>query len=94
MYVKNVNGTTDRSCKCGSWIQHWKNFSGQSATICRAKGCSNQNPLGAHVKKNSEDNKEYIVPFCSAHNSQTTPTWIELVLGTKLAPANKNDTCD
>jgi hypothetical protein len=21
--VKNVTGTADRSCSCGTWLQHW-----------------------------------------------------------------------
>jgi len=92
MIVKNVNGTSYRSCNCGSWIDHWRNFSNQTATICRAKGCSNKQIVGAHVKKSySTDNKEYIVPFCNYHNHQTGN--IELVEGTVLTPANKNLTC-
>lgn len=26
---KNKVGTQDRECKCGSWKQHWINFSGK-----------------------------------------------------------------
>lgn len=92
MKVKNINGTATRSCKCGSWIEHWRNFSNQTATICRAKGCSRKDIVGAHVKKcNSTDNYEYIVPFCNFHNQQSD--CIELVDGTVLTPANKNNTC-
>ena len=95
MKVKNVSGTSERSCKCGSWIEHWNNFNkGQVATVCRAKGCSNKDIVGAHVKKiTTGDNKEYIVPFCSSHNQQTNPKWIVLVSGTDLVPANKQKTC-
>lgn len=93
MKVKNVNGTADRSCRCGSWIAHWRNYSNQTATICRAKGCSRNDIVGAHVKKcNSTDNKEYIVPFCNFHNQQGD--CIEIIDGTILTPANKNLTCD
>ena len=93
MKVKNVNGTVTRSCKCGSWIEHWRNFSNQTATICRAKGCSRKDIVGAHAKKcYSTDEKEYIVPFCNFHNQQAD--CIELVDGTILTPANKNNTCN
>lgn len=93
MKVININGTSGRKCNCGSWIEHWRNFSNQTATICRASGCSNQVIDGAHVKKyNSLDNKEYIVPFCKQHNQQKEG-FIELVNGTVLVPANRNLTC-
>ena len=92
MYVKNVNGTSSRSCKCGTWIEHWRNYSNQTATVCRAKGCTRKDIVGAHVIKTyAYDNKEYIVPFCKHHNKQTGS--IELVVGTVLTPANKNGTC-
>jgi hypothetical protein len=28
MTVYNINGTSDNTCKCGSWLAHWKNYSG------------------------------------------------------------------
>lgn len=95
MKVKNVKGTSERSCKCGSWLEHWNKFNnGQVANICRVKGCSNRDIIGAHVKKiNKNDNKEYIVPFCNMHNQQSYPKWIELVSSTNLVSANKQKTC-
>ena len=93
MKVKNIKGTTTRKCNCGSWIEHWRNYSNQSATICRAKGCSRHDIVGAHVKKcNSNDNHEYIVPFCKFHNQQTD--CIEINDGTILTPANRAITCN
>lgn len=93
MEVKNVNGTAGRRCKCGSWIEHWQNYSQRHANTCSAVGCNESTPLGAHVKKcNSLDNKEYIVPFCQKHNK--TEGCIELVKDTVLAPANVNRTCN
>jgi len=92
MKVKNLNGTKDLSCGCGSWIAHWRNFTKQTATICRAKGCSRNDIVGAHVNKcNSTDTKWYIVPFCKYHNKQGN--CIEINNGTDLVPANKNYTC-
>ena len=93
MKVKNINGTSQNKCKCGSWLQHWRNFSKQTATECRAKGCSRNNLLGAHVQKDVDyDNRWYIVPFCHEHNKAVGS--VELVVGTKLVPANKSETCD
>ncbi len=92
MKVKNINGTSQNRCSCGSWIQHWRNYSGQTATVCRAKGCSGTNLVGAHVQKEvSYDNNWYIVPFCHTHNMASGS--VELVSGTNLVSANKSKTC-
>lgn len=92
MKVKNINGTAQRTCRCGSWLQHWRNYSGQTATTCRAKGCSRTDLLGAHVQKDvTYDFSWYIVPFCSAHNHAKGS--IELVAGTNLVSANVSQTC-
>lgn len=92
MKVKNINGTSQNSCSCGSWLQHWRNYSGQQANICRAAGCSRSDLAGAHVQKDvNYDNNWYIVPFCTMHN-RTSDT-IELVAGTVLVSANKKATC-
>lgn len=26
----NINGTSDRDCRCGTWIVHWEKFSRQA----------------------------------------------------------------
>ncbi len=94
MTVTNINGTSPNKCKCGSWIQHWRNYSGQTARICRAKGCSNTTKVGAHVQKDvAYDSKWYIVPFCSTHNALPSTTKIELVAGTNFMSANVSNTC-
>ena len=36
MKVKNLNGTSQRTCKCGSWLKHWEKFSGRSAELVSA----------------------------------------------------------
>ena len=93
MRVYNVRGTSNRSCKCRSWIEHWHKYSPGVATVCKAKGCSNKDIVGAHVKKyNSTDLKEYIIPFCNFHNQQSGS--IEINDGVSLAPANKSYSCD
>lgn len=96
MKVSNTNGTAKRSCKCGTWLDHWQNFNdGQTATQCSAIGCSNTDLVGAHVQKITlSDYNEYIVPFCNAHNMQTAPKWIEINSGTDGVLANKQKTCE
>jgi len=92
MRVININGTSQNQCLCGSWLQHWRNFSGQTATVCRALNCSRTDLIGAHVQKNvSYDSGWYIVPFCNYHNHFSGS--VELVAGTQLVSANKSLTC-
>ncbi len=95
MKVRNINGTSQSTCKCGSWLQHWKNYSGdQIGSYCRETSCTKKPELGAHVQKDdSSDNSWYIVPLCTEHNNMRGQT-IELMAGTKLASANKKETCE
>ena len=94
MKVNNINGTSQRTCKCGSWLDHWKNYSGQSLpTSCPEKSCTERPEVGAHVQKDSStDRSWYIVPLCSKHNAQTGKS-LELVDSIKLASANVAATC-
>ena len=88
MKVKNINGTTINKSNERSWLQHWRNFSGQTSLICRAKGCFRTDLIGAQVQKDIEyDHEWYIVPFCNLHNNSTGS--VELTAGTSLVPANK-----
>ena len=92
MKVININGASQKVCKCGSWIQHWKIFSGESVKVCRALGCSNNDVIGAHVQKDVKyDNNWYIVPLCHYHKHASFP--VELESGTKLVSAYKKETC-
>jgi hypothetical protein len=94
MKVNNINGTSQSICKCGSWLDHWKNYSGQSLpTYCPEKSCTNKPDVGAHVQKDSStDRSWYIVPLCKRHNSLTGES-LELVDSIKLASANVSATC-
>jgi hypothetical protein len=76
----NLKGTAWKNCSCGSWINHWENFSEENANKCSIKGCNKSSVLGAHIKlygitatsKDDEDlsNKHFIVPMCNSHNKQ------------------------
>lgn len=94
MKVKNINGTSQNTCKCGSWLQHWKNYSGQSlASFCPEVGCTKKPEVGAHVQKdNSWDNNWYIIPLCSSHNSMHGSS-LSVSDTVNLAPANVSETC-
>lgn len=93
MRVKNVNGTSELDCKCGSWLEHWKKFSGTTLpTYCYEKSCTKKPTLGAHVQKEAELNGSwYIAPLCADHNKQTKS--MELIDGAVLVPANVSHTC-
>lgn len=91
--VKNINGTSDNNCKCGSWLQHWKNFSGHPVTWCVEKSCIEKDLVGAHVQKaDSTDNNWYIIPLCKSHNKSTGT--LEISDSCKLVSANKKETCE
>ena len=94
MKVKKINGTSDNTCACGSWLEHWKKFSGQSLSqYCSERNCTDRPEVGAHVQKdNSTDTKWYIVPFCKAHNAETGKS-LEIMDSVKLVSANVSETC-
>lgn len=89
---RNKNGTSERSCRCGSWKQHWINYSGTAwPRKCSVQGCYNSATLGAHICKLGEA-KEYIVPMCDQCNLRTDSFAIDNY--TVLVSANKNETCN
>jgi len=94
MKVKNINGTSTKTCKCGSWLDHWKNFSGLSVpTYCPEIDCRQKPEVGAHVQKDSAtDSKWYIVPLCKTHNAQTGKS-LYISETIKLVSANASVTC-
>jgi len=97
MKIKNINGTSDTTCACGSWLKHWEKFSGQSVTVgvtyCPATGCLKKDLVGAHVQKSdSPDARWYIYPLCSACNQHTGE--LEVSDTYKLVSANKKETCE
>lgn len=90
--VKNINGTSSTTCKCGSWLKHWENYSKQTVNFCCEKSCLNKDLVGAHVQKaGSPDSNWYIIPLCNAHNKATGE--IEVSDSYKLVSANKSETC-
>lgn len=89
---KNKKGTSNRSCNCGSWKQHWINCSGKSwPAKCSISGCTNTATLGAHII-NSDVSGEYIVPACDSCNKLDSE--FNLKGGITLVSANKQKTCE
>lgn len=90
--IKNIDCTTQGLCKCGNWLQHWFNYSGQKAYTCKAKGCVNTDIEGVHVQKSvAYDKNWYIVPLCEVHKQHEGN--LELEKGTYLVSAHKSLTC-
>ena len=94
MKVVNINGTSQKTCRCGSWLAHWEKYSGQSLPVyCSERWCTGKAEVGAPVQKDgSKGHAWYIVPLCSKHNAQTGEC-LELVDSIKLASANVAVTC-
>ncbi len=94
MKVNNINGTSQNSCSCGSWLQHWKNFSGQSVpAYCPEQKCHERPEVGAHVQKDgSSDTSWYIVPLCKTHNAETGKS-LTVSDSITLVSANVSRTC-
>ena len=93
MKVKNVNGTSENVCKCGSWLNHWKKFSGQSRTYCPVVSCLEKIEVGAHVQKDSTtDSSWYIIPLCKKHNAETGKS-LDISDVVVLVSANVSKTC-
>jgi len=90
--LRNINGTSDNTCKCGSWLAHWKKYSGQVITYCPVSGCLERELLGAHVQKDDEtDKKWYILPLCQDHNAKIDS--LTVTDGLALVNANVSETC-
>jgi hypothetical protein len=95
MKIRNINGTSDTKCKCGSWLKHWENFSGQAVpSFCPVSACLNKDLVGAHVQKggSSTDQKWYIYPLCAHHNKHTGE--LEVPDYYSLVSASKRETCE
>lgn len=89
---KNKSGTGERKCRCGSWKDHWCNFSGEDwPKICSVHGCTNKPTLGAHIY-NSSDKSEYIVPMCDSCNKNSDDFFLRKDV--KLVSANTSKTCN
>jgi hypothetical protein len=94
MFITNINGTSQLTCGCGSWLKHWETYSGQTVAYCPVVGCYNKDLVGAHVQKAYDyiDRNWYIYPLCNAHNQSSGV--ISVPDTYKLVSANKSETCE
>ena len=91
---KNCGGTSRRpNCACGSWKEHWENFSGKTwPSECSKKGCTKTPEVGAHVESIGVSG-EWIAPLCKTCNAISGERF-SLNTGTVLVSANKSRTCE
>jgi hypothetical protein len=94
MKLKNINWTDNTTCSCGSWLEYWKKFSGQTLPVfCPEEKCIQMSEVGAHVQKaNSNDESWYIVPLCKTHNGETGKS-LTISDSVNLVSANVGRTC-
>lgn len=91
MKVFNVSGTSDRKCDCGSWKNHWINFSKKEwPALCSESTCLNEATVGAHVCL-QRGGKSFIIPLCYEHSAVTEA--IEISDDTVMVPSNVSETC-
>lgn len=91
--IKNLNGTSEKKCNCGSWLDHWDAQTAlKMPEYCVSGICSNKVEDGAHVKKiGVNDESHYIIPFCRSCNLSKDKEFT--VSSSWLVSANKSNTC-
>jgi hypothetical protein len=92
--VRNVSGTSDDACACGSWLTHWAKFGGQTIpNWCPEVNCVSKTEVGAHVQSATPgDDRWYIVPLCREHASQVGQD-VTISDAIRLVSANVSETC-
>jgi hypothetical protein len=98
--VKNIKGTSkdrykDQNCNCGSWIQHWRNYTKSDREKCCVVGCSNFVKDGAHVqiKDQRMGDNWYIAPFCGNCNNPNNENDMFIDSRVTLVSVYKQDSC-
>lgn len=94
MKVNNINGASQNTCECGSWLEHWKKFSGQQLpSHCPEQKCLRKPEVGANIQRDSStESNWYIIPLCRTHNGETGKSL--MVSDTMvLVSANVGKTC-
>jgi hypothetical protein len=96
MRIKNINGTSDGTCRCASWLEHWEKYNPDRQAVpvfCSAADCVNNSIVGAHVQKDDDsDPNWYIIPLCMTCNAKTNQV-LQVSDAISLAPADVGQTC-
>ncbi len=92
MQALKIQNTSEKSCMCENWLDHWERYSDSEANKCSVIDCDYDDLVGAHVSIiDYDDDDWYIIPLCKEHN-QLKGT-LEIYDEVKLVPANVGDTC-
>ncbi|WP_146211714.1 hypothetical protein [Burkholderia cenocepacia] len=96
--MKNVVGSGERSCGCGSWLDHWVKFTTHrdGDHLCSVDGCTELAVDGAHVTLphlDVEDERQlhWIIPMCRRHNK--SPDQLLSKPEVRVVSANIGKTC-
>jgi hypothetical protein len=89
--VTNINATSDDTCPCGSWLDHWKRSGGQLSTYCSEESCYQRPEVGARVQKDGGADW-YIIPLCSIHGGMKGEA-LTVSDHVRLVPADVKKTC-
>jgi hypothetical protein len=90
LLASNVDGTSELTCGCDSWIDHWDHYGGNGKRTCSEVSCWND-AIGAHVNLGTSETVE-IIPLCKAHNN--TGGVIKVDTSTIFVNANPKATCE
>lgn len=68
MKVVNAKNPLENAGADRTWLDHWRQHSGQKTAICAVQTCLNWVEIGAQVlRKGEEDDTFYVVPLCKRH---------------------------
>ena len=92
MRVRILTAGPAGGCRCGNWLEHWNNFSHQSAGHCMADDCGNRAEVGAWVQRVDGVDRASVVPLCGACAVRRGDV-IQVANGVRLVSAVVNETC-
>lgn len=95
MKIRNVGGISLAPCRCGNWLDHWKNFSGRKVPYyCPVIGCAESKLTAAFVQiLSGVDSGWYVVPLCLKHSTAKNEV-LEIDDYCRIVSANVNMTCE
>lgn len=88
----NKVGTGAKDCTCGSWSDHWLQFSGLPwPARCAVRDCGARPTVGAHIYNDAVPGV-WIAPMCASCNALFYS--FSLKPETQLVSANPATTCE
>jgi len=94
MIIVHIQDPPPAPCHCGTWLQHWRNFSVLPLPIhCQEAFCRERPELGAVVKSSDDkDSNFYVVPLCKWHSQAKAS--LEISSFSTLVPADALHNCE